>query len=190
MDVALPAYLSLVSGSHALITRLLQHRLHGVSRYDSTFIVAVSDWQARVVDLTMAQQPLTTKEKFWDEPLVRAQELSEQSGAPDQTGREHQFATARCPLLWELSALLVMCNCSSRIRKPHHKLVMWCATSRHQYILPASALSVDGAPRLTDGWPGDVSSWSTPTWAWELMYSEPCRGVSPQLKIAWNKTTT
>jgi len=70
MDVALPAYLSSVSGSHGLITQLLPHRLHGVSGInDSTFIAALSDWQARVMDSTVAQQPFPTKEKFWDEPL-------------------------------------------------------------------------------------------------------------------------
>ena len=87
-DVALPAYLSSVSGSHALITQLLPHRLHDISgTNDPTFIVAVSDWQARVMDSTVAQQPFPTKKKVWDEPLVRAQELSVLSAAPDQAGK-------------------------------------------------------------------------------------------------------
>jgi len=58
MDVALPAHLSSVSGSHALITQLLPRRLHSVSGInESTFISALSGWQARVTNSTVAQQP-------------------------------------------------------------------------------------------------------------------------------------
>jgi len=90
MDVALPAHLLSVSGSHALITQLLPHRLHGTLSgiNDSTFIAAVSDWQPRVMDSTVAQQPFHTKEKFWNEPL----ELSVLSA--DQAGKARLTAAA------------------------------------------------------------------------------------------------
>jgi len=68
-----------------LLYQLTCRRLHGVSSInDSTFIAAVSDWQARVTNSTVAQQPFSTKETLWDEPLVRSQELSVLLAAPDQ----------------------------------------------------------------------------------------------------------
>ena len=80
-DVALPAYLSSVAGSHSLITQLLPLRLHVISgTNDPSFIPAVSDWQVRV-DSTLVQQPFPSKEKIWDEPLVRAHELKVLSAA-------------------------------------------------------------------------------------------------------------
>jgi len=57
-------------------------------------IAALSDWQARVMDSTVAQQPFPTKQKFWNEPLVRSQELSVLSAAPDQAGKARLIAAA------------------------------------------------------------------------------------------------
>jgi len=107
MDVALPAYLS----SHMLITQLLPHCLHGESGInDTTFIAAVSDWQARVMDSTVAQQLFPTKEKFWEKSLVRSQELSVLSAAPDQAGRT-RLSVAAAP---HSGAFLHARLCSSR----------------------------------------------------------------------------
>ena len=70
-DIALPAYLSSVSGSHLLITHLLLQRLHLLSgTNDSTIIDVVSQWSTRV-NSSQVKQPFASSEKVWDEPLVR-----------------------------------------------------------------------------------------------------------------------
>jgi len=54
---------------------------------------------------------------------------------------------------------------------------MWCAISRRQHILPVSALSVDALWLTRWRQFVTVAFISTPTWARELTYSEPSRGV-------------
>jgi len=50
---------------------------------------------------------------------------------------------------------------------------MWCATSQHQHIQPATLWLTQWLQLVT------LAFTSTPTWAWELTYSEQCCGVSP-----------
>jgi len=91
-DIALPAFLSSVTGSHLLITNLLPSHLHATSgTNDPTFAVAVSEWQTRAGS---APVQLPVAQKTWDTPLVTVQEAKVLSAAPDQAGKARLIAAA------------------------------------------------------------------------------------------------
>jgi hypothetical protein len=93
-DIALPAYLSSVTGSHALISQLLPQRLHAISgTNDPKFTAAVAEWQSRAV-FASVQQPLPTEMRIWDEPLVNAQVPNLLSSTPERTDKARLTAAA------------------------------------------------------------------------------------------------
>ena len=64
-NLALPAFLSSVSGANILITQLLPQHLHTVSgTNDPSFIVALNDWHTRA-DTLPVQPPYPTMQKMW-----------------------------------------------------------------------------------------------------------------------------
>jgi hypothetical protein len=94
VDVALPAYLSPVAGSHALTTQLLSQGLHAMSgTNDPSFTAAVADCQSQVACASVLQ-PFPTALKIWDGPLVNAQVAIAQSAASDPSGKARLIAAA------------------------------------------------------------------------------------------------
>ena len=92
-DVALPAFLSSVAGSHELITQLLPQRLHSKSgTNDPTFTAAVSEWQKRVG--SVPRTPFPSAQKVLDTPMVKIQESKVLATAPDQAGKARLIAAA------------------------------------------------------------------------------------------------
>jgi hypothetical protein len=93
-DIALPAYLSSVAGSHTLISQLLPQHLHAISgTNDPKFTAAVAEWQSRAV-FAPVQQPLPTEQRIWDEPLVNVQVSNVLSAALDQTDKARLIAAS------------------------------------------------------------------------------------------------
>jgi hypothetical protein len=93
-NLALPAFLSSVSGANILITQLLPQHLHTVSgTNDPSFIVALNDWHTRA-DTLPVQPPYPTMQKMWDNPLVKVQEMKVLSAAPDQASKARLIAAA------------------------------------------------------------------------------------------------
>jgi len=93
-DVALPAFLSSVVGSHALISQLLPQRLWNVSgTSDPTFTAAVTEWQSRA-NMVPVMSPFASEQKIWDTPIVSAQEAKLLSAAPDQAGKARLIAAS------------------------------------------------------------------------------------------------
>jgi len=93
-DIALPAFLSFVIGSHKLITDLLPQYLHATSgTNDPTFTDAVSVWQFRAGSLPN-QSPFPAAQKVWDTPLVNVHEAKVMSAALDQASKARLLAAA------------------------------------------------------------------------------------------------
>ena len=93
-DVALPAFLSSVVGSHALKSQLLPQRLWNVSgTSDPTFTAAVTEWQSRA-NMVPVLSPFASEQKIWDTPIVSAQEAKLLSAAPDQAGKARLIAAS------------------------------------------------------------------------------------------------
>jgi hypothetical protein len=84
-DVALPAFLASVSGSHCLTLQILPCRLRdsaGIA--EPTFLAVVEDWKARAGCSVTPQD--ATKQKAWDMPLVDVAAQRLLSTAPNQVG--------------------------------------------------------------------------------------------------------
>jgi len=93
-DIALPAFLSSVSGANTLITSLLPRDFHATSgTNDPSFIGALNEWHTRSGSAPI-QSPFPTAQKFWDTPLVIVQEAKVLSAAPDQASKARLIAAA------------------------------------------------------------------------------------------------
>ena len=93
-DLALPAFLSSVSGASELIVRLLPSRLHNSSaERDSLYVAACQQWQS----LCNSAVPDPTSigiQKAWDAPLVDKKREMVLSAAQNQVGRARLIAAA------------------------------------------------------------------------------------------------
>ena len=93
-DVALPAYLSSVASSHALITQLLPQRVLDTSgTNDHSFTAAVVEWESRAGS-ALVQRPFPTDQKIWDATLVKVQEAKVLSAALDLASKARLIAAA------------------------------------------------------------------------------------------------
>ena len=94
MDIALPAFLSSVAGSHSLVYQLLPQSLHAVAgTEDPIFNEAVYEWQYRT-NTTLVQLPFASSQKVWDAPLVKVQVERVLSAASDQANKSRLIAAA------------------------------------------------------------------------------------------------
>ena len=90
----LPAFLSSVAGSQALVSLLLPQHLQDVSgTNEPSFTAAMNQWQNQT-DVAPVMPPFATAQKYWDAPLVTVQEKRVMSAATDQAGKARLIAAA------------------------------------------------------------------------------------------------
>ena len=93
-DITLPAFLSSVAGSQALVSLLLpQHLQHVSGTNEPSFTAALTQWQNQT-DVAPVMPPFATAQKYWDAPLVTVQEKRVMSAATDQVGKARLIAAA------------------------------------------------------------------------------------------------
>ena len=92
--LALPAFLSSVSGASELILQLLPSRLHAASgSLDPAFVTATVEWQTRSNE--RAPSPETAgAQKAWDSPLVSRKREEVLLAAQTPVGRARLIAVA------------------------------------------------------------------------------------------------
>jgi len=93
-DITLPAFLSSVAGSQALVSLLLPQHLQDVSgTNEASFKAALTQWQNQT-GVAPVMSPFATAQKYWDAPLVMVQEKRVMSAATDQAGKARLIAAA------------------------------------------------------------------------------------------------
>jgi hypothetical protein len=91
-DIALPAFLSSVAGTDALIKQLLPPRLHDVSgTNDSAFRDAIHAW---FVSTQCTEAPQSVRQSAWDGPLVRLKAAGLLLAAQSQSDRARLLAAS------------------------------------------------------------------------------------------------